>query len=477
MTDDLAPEPQETFWVTLGEITSNAGANVNLSTARGRAIIEESDAVTVSVSGDARVTEGDSATYTISLDSGLSTEPIRVYYDTEDFTAEAGEDYTLTHGTVSIPAGQTSATVTVATTENTDDEANRYFRFNVAGPWGGGGPDPILSNTRFVNTTIVDDDGDPSSVLLSLDKTSFGEAGAAGTVNVTAALEGGTLDRDTTVAITLGGSATQGSTGDYTATTLGNITIGANQSSGTGSFTVTPVNDQVVEGDETIELQGASAGLDVVPATITITDDDTATLGIAADAELVTENSNAGFTVTLSHAVAAQVVVAWSAGSTAQTPASAADYSPDSGSVIFPAGSAAGTTKTITMAIADDGVEEQQETFTVTLGSVTGDLASRVSVDSAKSSADASIAAGDIVTVTLMGPRAFPHLKDGDSAVYHVILSGPVDADIQVDIATSDGTATGCDGRTNSCTGGQTGDYGRRSETLAIGPGQSHWKT
>ena len=134
---------------------------------------------------------------------------------------------------------------------------------------------------------------------------------------------------------------------------------------------MTPVNDEVVEGDETIVLQGASAGLDVTPATITITDDDTATLGITGPVGVVTEGDNAEFTVTLSRAVASQVVVAWSAGSTATVPASADDYSPDSGSVIFPAGSAAGATKTITMAIADDGTDEQQETFTVTLGSVT----------------------------------------------------------------------------------------------------------
>ena len=472
VADDLLPETKEEFWVTLGAITSKAGPNVSLSDfqERRRAYIAESDAVTVSVSGDERVSEGDSATYTISLDSALSTDAIRVSYDTVDYTAKAGSDYTLTHGTASIPAGQTSTTVTVATTENTADEANRYFRFRVAGPWGGGGPDPVLSTTRFVNTTIVDDDGDPSSVVLSVDKTSFGEADAGQMVNVTATLEGGTLAYDTTVVVTLGGSATEGSSGDYTATTLGNITITGGESSGTANFTVTPVNDAVVEGDETILLQGASAGLDVTPATITITDDDTATLGIAADAELVVEGSNAEFTVTLSHEVASQVVVAWSAGSTASVAASDDDYAPDSGSVIFPADSAAGATKTITMSIIDDGTDEQRETFTVTLGSVTGNLASRVSVDTAKSSADATISNEQVVTVTLSGPRSFPHVRNTDLAVYHVFLSGPVNADVMVDVTTSDGTATGCDASSNSCTGGQTGDYGRVSETLTIGP-------
>ena len=472
ITDDLAPESTERFSVTLGALTGRVASQVSIKAGKGtaNADIAESDAVTVSVSGDERVTEGDSATYTISLDSAASTSAITVDYTTTDKTALAGTDYTAASGSVTIAAGQTSATVDVATTDNEDDEANRYFEFRMSNPQGGGGPTPLLSTTQFVNTTIVDDDGDPSSLVLSVDKDSFGEADAAGTVNVTATLEGGTLTGDATVAVTLGGSATKGSSADYTATTLGNITITGGESSGTASFTVTPVNDEVVEGDETIELEGAVAHLDVVPASITITDDDTATLGITADAGLVTEGSNAEFTVTLSHAVASQVVVAWSAGSTASVAASADDYDPDSGSVIFPAGAAAGATKTITMAIADDGTDEQQETFTVTLGSVSGELASRVSVDSAKSSADASIATGEIVTVTLMGPRSYPHVSNIDFAVYHVFLSGPVNADIQVDVKTSDGTATGCDGSINSCNGGQTGDYVKVSKTLTIGP-------
>ena len=460
VTDDLAPEPTERFSVALGAITGKPASQVSIALGQGTAgaDIAESDPVTVSVSGDARVIEGASATYTISLDSSASTDAITVDYATSDFTAEAGADYTAASGTVTIPAGDTSATVTVATTDNTDDEANRYFEFRMSNPQGGGGPTPLMSTTQFVNTVIVDNDGDPSSVVLSVNKTTFGESDAAGAVNVTATLEGGTLTEDATVAVTLAGSATKGSSGDYTATTLGNITITGGETSGTASFTVTPVGDTVVEGDETILVQGASAGLDVTPATITITDDDTATLGITGPAGLVAEGGSAQFTVTLSHEAAAQVVVAWSAGSTAEVPASADDYAPDSGTVIFPAGSAAGATKTITMTIADDGTDEQQETFTVTLGSATGDLASRVSVDSAKSSADASIATGEIVTVTLMGPRKFAYETEAHFAVYHVFLSGPVDTDIMVDVATSDGTATA------------GSDYTSVSNTLTIGP-------
>ena len=285
--------------------------------------------------------------------------------------------------------------MTVDTTDNEDDEANRYFEFRMSNPQGGGGPTPLLSTTQFVKTTIVDNDGDPSSVVFSaLTRPPSERVTRPGTVNVTATLEGGTLTENAIVAVTLAGRATKGSTGDYTATALGNITITGGETSGTGSFTVTPVNDVVVEGDETILLSGS----------------------LRRDGRDSCNHHH--HRRRHRHRWASPVPPFWwfpraitpSSPSRCPTqwppkwwlrgrqvlrprlPASADDYSPDSGSVIFPAGSAAGATKTITMAIADDGAEEQEETFTVTLGSVTGDLASKVSVDSAKSSADVSIA-------------------------------------------------------------------------------------
>ena len=122
---------------------------------------------------------------------------------------------------------------------------------------------------------------------------------------------------------TLAGTATKDT--DYTITTLASITIAANASSGTGSITLTPTDDAVVEGDETIVIPGTTTtqvGLTVSSATVTLTDDDksTTTPGDTDSAELsitgptanVAEGSNAEFTVTLSAAVDAQVQVAWS---------------------------------------------------------------------------------------------------------------------------------------------------------------------
>ena len=74
---------------------------------------------------------------------------------------------------------------------------------------------------------------------------------------------------------TLAGSATAGT--DYAVNTaLTSITIPANTASGTGTLTITPTDDSIVEGNETITIPGSTTkqvGLSVSSATVTLTDD------------------------------------------------------------------------------------------------------------------------------------------------------------------------------------------------------------
>ena len=252
-----------------------------------------------------------------------------------------------------------SQTFTVQTTEDTVDEGTgETFTVSISGPAGGGGAAPSLDSANTtVTTTITDDDAAPTGITLSANPNTLGEDDAATSVTVTATMNGSTLPTDTLVTIgTLSGTATSGT--DYTATTLGNITINGSSSTGTGSFTVTPTDDSIVEGDETIVVPGTTTvtGLTVTSATITLTDDDKSTgdpgeeddvdsaeLSISGPASNVTEGSDATFTVALSAAASKAVTVAWTA--TGNTD----DYSPDSGTVTFAAGSSANDTQDITI--------------------------------------------------------------------------------------------------------------------------------
>ena len=90
---------------------------------------------------------------------------------------------------------------------------------------------------------------------------------------VTASLgETTTRPSETVVTLTLGGTA---GSSDYTVnTSLASITIPANSTSATGTLELTPTDDAVVEGDETIIISGTTTvtGLSVSSATITLND-------------------------------------------------------------------------------------------------------------------------------------------------------------------------------------------------------------
>ena len=75
-----------------------------------------------------------------------------------------------------------------------------------------------------------------------------------------------------------GGTATSGT--DYAAVSDFTVTIPQETASGTGTFTLTPTQDAIAEGDETIDVTGAADGFTVTKAQMTLTDDETAPASI-----------------------------------------------------------------------------------------------------------------------------------------------------------------------------------------------------
>ena len=456
--DDKLSETAESFTVTLDTITStlpSSQVSLKSDASSATATIAESDPITIAISGPSTVNEGDATTaYTVSLSpSGVTpTDDLKVSYATSDGTAEAGTDYTAESGTLTFTnASAGPQTFTVQTTDDDVDEGTgETFTVTISSPSGGGGP-ALSLGTSSVSTTITDDDDAPTGITLSANPSTLGEDDAATSVTVTATLNGSTLPSDTVVAIgTLAGTATKGT--DYTATTLASITIPAKSSTGTGTITITPTDDTVVEGDETIIVPGTTTvGLDVSDAIITLTDDDktTTTPGDKDSAELsisgptsnVSEGGNAVFTVTLSKAVDAEVQVAWSAplGTDA---AEGADLSATSGTVTFEANSAAGATQNITITATNDALSETAESFTVTLETITSTLSSQLSLKNGASSATATIAASDPITVSISGPSS---VDEGDATSNYTVSLSPSGvtptADLTVSYDTSDGTA------------------------------------
>jgi hypothetical protein len=89
---------------------------------------------------DAGIAEGDSGSVMMDFEvsrSGDLTAPVTVGYATADGTAQAGIDYTAEAGTVTIPAGSSSATIAIPVLGNLLLQPDRTFSVTLTGVDGG----------------------------------------------------------------------------------------------------------------------------------------------------------------------------------------------------------------------------------------------------------------------------------------------------------------------------------------------------
>ena len=128
-----------------------------------------------------------------------------------------------------------------------------------------------------VAVTVTDDESPSTGATLSVSPTEVGEEeeDAGETVTVTATLNRAVLQQPTEVTVSVT-SGTAVSDTDFDAVPAFPLTIAANTKSGTATFTLTPVDDDIHEPNETVTVSGTAAALadGVIAATLTITDND-----------------------------------------------------------------------------------------------------------------------------------------------------------------------------------------------------------
>ena len=237
------------------------------------------------------VREGGTGTYEVELTSKPT--------DGVDVTVTASGDATVDAPTLSFTTENwsTAQTVTVTGSQDTDAAAGSATITHEAT---GGDYVEVAGDT--VNVTVTDDDTTSTVVTLSVNDTEVAEDSSGEQVEVTATLDGATRDTATEVAVSVaGGTAMAGD--DFAAVGNFTVTIAAGEPSGTGTFTLAPVNDAVDEDAETVTVSATtSSGLTVNPAdglTVTITDDDTRGVSVSATALTVREAGTATYTVVL----------------------------------------------------------------------------------------------------------------------------------------------------------------------------------
>ena len=349
----------------------------------------------ISISDAAPQNEGDAGThavsFTVSIDKAHPSQDVKVdYYTTDDSATTSDADYDAKSGSVTFPAGTAVLSALVTVTVNGDNvvEPDEVFLVKLQNQ---------SANALIVNDTAVGTINNDDTALVSIAANDAVAAEPADSGQFTVTLTN-LSDTATQVSYSVVGTATPGS--DYTALT-GSVTIAANSPSAT--IDVSVVNDDVLEGDETVEvtLTGITGGDGNITlggsttAVVTISDEDAALVSISATITPAVEpGTNGMFAVILSNLSSTATQVSYSVVGTA-TPGS--DYTALTGSVTVPAGSVAGA---VPILVLDDALLESDETVTVTLNSITGGDAD-VSIDAANASDTVTISDNETALVSI----------------------------------------------------------------------------
>ena len=297
--------------------------------------------------------------------------------------------------------------------------------------------DVSLGDAEAVGT-ITDDDELTVSVAGPGANVEEGQT-ATFTVTVT-----GTSTSAVVVSYEVDTDASTATATDYTAPSETELTIGAGVASGT--IEVVTATDAVLEPNETLvlKLTGASTagavGVSATAATAQATIEDKGMVSVSVKAAQAIEGESVQFEVELSGAVSSEVKVSYATSDDTGADAAVAgtDYTAVSTTTLtFMAGD---TVKTVTVATAEDDLNEADETFTVALSGVT--LPAGVSLGDAE--AVGTITDDDELTVSVAGPGA--NVEEGQTATFTVTVTGTSTTAVVVSYEVDTGASTATSG-------------------------------
>lgn len=387
---DTALETDETFTVTLSTPESS-GAVLSATAKMGTGTIQNDDSIVASINAVSKA-EGNSGTtnfdFEVTLDQVAGVDVVIPWTFTHVTTADSDFGAGLTKsGKVTIPAGQTKATITPSFPVNGDTlvELDETFTVTLGTPETA---NVTLSSTSKIGTGTVQNDDTATASIKAVTQVE----GNSGSTNFDFTV---TLDKaasvDVTIPFTFAHVTTKDNDFTGTLTKTGNVTIPAGQTSiKIPSFAV--LGDTTVEADETftVTLGTPDRSSVVLSATEkvgtgTVTNDDSATISIgsATVIEPTSGTSTITLPITMSQPADVDVTVTYTFthGSTAD-----ADFATltKTGTVVIPAGQTSPTTP-LSFTVATDAIDEPDETFTVTLSNPTfaGGAARNVTIPAA----------------------------------------------------------------------------------------------
>ncbi|MEP4533632.1 MAG: Calx-beta domain-containing protein [Cyclobacteriaceae bacterium] len=434
-------EGTETFTVSIDGITVANDASHDVSETGGDAsatvTIDDNDTAVITLA-DANASEGDAMTFTVSTDVEFDKN-VTVSLSTANNTALSGatEDYSALAGsTVTITGGTLSGSITTTTVENVIVEGTEDFTATISGlsvgPVGTDGYDASITDADGTYT-INDDD----AAVLTLSGMTVDESAGTATVTLTSDLA---ADADISVSLAVTDGTASATDGDYSATD-GPLTITAGNTSTTATITIS--DDAIAELDESVvnTISGLTVSsdhdvtLDNTTADVTITDNDAAEIAITG-VTINEADGTADLTLTISGQVDTEVTVsAATANGTALV--SDDDYVAKTQTVTFAALST--TDQTFSVAVNDDNIVENDETFAVNLSGLS--VGGR-DVTLASTTANVTITNDDAAIISIADATIN---EAAGSVTLTINMDNPVDGAVTFTARTIQGTARNVD--------------------------------
>ena len=239
------------------------------------------------------LSEGASATYTVVLDTEptqtVTVTPLLATGSSSDVTVSAALTFTSTNW-------DQVQTVTVSAAQDADAGNDTAVLEHAVS-----GADYGANSVTADDVSVTVDDSD-TAVTLTADPALVDEDNGNVSVTVTGALNGVARAEPTILTVSVGASddaAIEGA--DYVAVDDLSLTIPSGQTSGTATFTFTPLEDRIGERVEAVSITGTTevAGLAVTGTTLSIHDNDERGVTVTPSVLTLSEGASATYTVVL----------------------------------------------------------------------------------------------------------------------------------------------------------------------------------
>ncbi|MCE0557802.1 retention module-containing protein, partial [Motilimonas sp. E26] len=444
--DDAIKELPETY-----SLNAELVSGTNTLSASGTATITDDsvvtpptlvDTATLTLSGATNVVEGESATYTVSVDKAPATN-LTVQVITGHITTDNGDVIAQTQNVV-IQAGTTSTNFTVATSDDAIADSGEQFNVSL-GSTTGGSYEHLVKGNSVIETTINDQTGSDrvpgteDTARLTLSGATIVAEGASASYTVSVDKAPAT---DLTVQVITGHITTDN--GDVLAQ-IQNVVIKAGSTS--TNFSINTTNDAIAEGSEQYNVTlGTTTGggfENLVKGnsavTTAIIDNDNTSLTVNPNNNAnnvdVLEGDQATFTVNVGKAAVGSVLTLSLADGTADSSDYEATFdvsldggltwSASNGQVVLTNGG--DQTVLVRTQTIEDTIQEALETY---LLNAKLDSAS----DTLQASGTATITDGVVATIlTLSGATV---VEEGTNASYTVSVDKPPSTDLAVQVIT-----------------------------------------